>query len=178
MYICGTDEYGTATETRALKEGLEPKALCDKYYALHKETYEWFDIGSVTFILLCAMCIEDSMLSAVLTTSGVHPRPNTQSTSHSLSIKHFLITLYRVCQEVFLNIYKNSLFEKQKKDQTFCETCEKFVRFLVSNCSTSPDVLDSLRIVLLKAHVLIVNTKTRGAISVTVVPAPSTLWTW
>ncbi|KIK45204.1 hypothetical protein CY34DRAFT_78284 [Suillus luteus UH-Slu-Lm8-n1] len=45
LYICGTDEYGTATETAALKEGTTPRELCDKYYALHKETYEWFDIG-------------------------------------------------------------------------------------------------------------------------------------
>ena len=178
MYICGTDEYGTATETRALKEGLEPKALCDKYYALHKETYEWFDIGSVAFVLLCEVCIEDSMLSAVLTTSGVHPRPNTQSTSHSPSIRTPLITLHRVCQEVFLNIYKNSLFDKQKKEQTFCETCEKLVASPFPILSISPEVLDSLRIVLLKAHVLIVNTKTREAISVTAVPAPSTHWTW
>lgn len=47
LYICGTDEYGTATETAALKEGITPRELCDKYYALHKETYEWFDIGCV-----------------------------------------------------------------------------------------------------------------------------------
>ncbi|KXN84737.1 putative methionine--tRNA ligase, cytoplasmic [Leucoagaricus sp. SymC.cos] len=45
LYVCGTDEYGTATETQALKEGLTPKALCDKYHILHKETYSWFDIG-------------------------------------------------------------------------------------------------------------------------------------
>lgn len=45
LYICGTDEYGTATETAALKEGMTARDLCDKYYALHKETYEWFDIG-------------------------------------------------------------------------------------------------------------------------------------
>ncbi|KAI0033084.1 methionyl tRNA synthetase [Vararia minispora EC-137] len=45
LYICGTDEYGTATETQALKEGLSPKALCDKYNALHVETYKWFDIA-------------------------------------------------------------------------------------------------------------------------------------
>ncbi|KAF8485914.1 methionyl-tRNA synthetase [Russula ochroleuca] len=45
LYICGTDEYGTATETRALKEGISPRQLCDKYYELHRETYEWFDIG-------------------------------------------------------------------------------------------------------------------------------------
>ncbi|KAI0270325.1 methionyl tRNA synthetase [Russula aff. rugulosa BPL654] len=45
LYICGTDEYGTATETRALKEGITPRQLCDKYYKLHRETYEWFEIG-------------------------------------------------------------------------------------------------------------------------------------
>lgn len=47
LYICGTDEYGTATETQALKEGLSPKELCDKYHILHKETYNWFDIEYV-----------------------------------------------------------------------------------------------------------------------------------
>ncbi|CAZ84391.1 unnamed protein product [Tuber melanosporum] len=31
LYICGTDEYGTATETKALEEGITPRALCDKY---------------------------------------------------------------------------------------------------------------------------------------------------
>ncbi|KAH8832153.1 tRNA synthetases class I (M)-domain-containing protein [Flagelloscypha sp. PMI_526] len=45
LYICGTDEYGTATETQALKEGLSPKALCDKYHVLHRQTYEWFELG-------------------------------------------------------------------------------------------------------------------------------------
>ncbi|KAJ2922547.1 hypothetical protein H1R20_g14536, partial [Candolleomyces eurysporus] len=45
LYICGTDEYGTATETQALKEGITPLELCDKYNALHVETYKWFDIG-------------------------------------------------------------------------------------------------------------------------------------
>ncbi|KAJ2484087.1 methionine--tRNA ligase mes1 [Coemansia sp. RSA 2320] len=33
LYICGTDEYGTATETKALADGL------------HKEIYEWFDLS-------------------------------------------------------------------------------------------------------------------------------------
>ena len=47
LYICGTDEYGTATETQALKEGLTPQALCDKYNALHVETYNWFQLSYV-----------------------------------------------------------------------------------------------------------------------------------
>jgi len=33
--MCGTDEYGTATETKALQEGIAPKELCDKYNIIH-----------------------------------------------------------------------------------------------------------------------------------------------
>ena len=44
LYICGTDEYGTATETQALKEGITPRELCDKYNVLHQETYKWFEL--------------------------------------------------------------------------------------------------------------------------------------
>ncbi|KAH0563479.1 hypothetical protein GP486_001945 [Trichoglossum hirsutum] len=45
LFVCGTDEYGTATETKALEEGVTPQELCNKYYALHRDVYEWFDIG-------------------------------------------------------------------------------------------------------------------------------------
>nr|CAD2167389.1 unnamed protein product [Meloidogyne enterolobii] len=44
LYICGTDEYGTATEIRALTEGVSPKEICDKFHKLHKEAYDWFGI--------------------------------------------------------------------------------------------------------------------------------------
>ncbi|KAI8902889.1 tRNA synthetases class I (M)-domain-containing protein [Globomyces pollinis-pini] len=44
LYVCGTDEYGTTTEVKALEEGLSCQALCDKYTKLHKDTYDWFDI--------------------------------------------------------------------------------------------------------------------------------------
>lgn len=44
MFICGTDEYGTATETKALQEGLTPAEICTKYNKIHKEIYDWFDI--------------------------------------------------------------------------------------------------------------------------------------
>jgi len=44
IYICGTDEYGTATETKAMQEGLTPMEVCDKYYKVHKDIYEWFGI--------------------------------------------------------------------------------------------------------------------------------------
>jgi len=45
LYICGTDEYGTATETKAQEEGVSPRALCDRYHALHEEIYKWFNIS-------------------------------------------------------------------------------------------------------------------------------------
>lgn len=45
VYICGTDEYGTATETRALELKISPQELCDHYHALHKQVYDWFQIG-------------------------------------------------------------------------------------------------------------------------------------
>lgn len=45
IYVCGTDEYGTATETKAMEEKCSPKEICDKYHAIHKEVYEWFNIS-------------------------------------------------------------------------------------------------------------------------------------
>ncbi|MFP3089037.1 methionine--tRNA ligase [Treponema sp. TIM-1] len=45
LYICGTDEYGTATETRAAEEGVSPQELCDRYYAIHADIYRWFNIN-------------------------------------------------------------------------------------------------------------------------------------
>ncbi|KPI96460.1 Methionyl-tRNA synthetase, cytoplasmic [Papilio xuthus] len=45
LYICGTDEYGTATETKALEEGITPREICDKYFDIHNAVYRWFDIG-------------------------------------------------------------------------------------------------------------------------------------
>jgi methionyl-tRNA synthetase len=45
LFVCGTDEYGTATETQALKEGVTPEQLCAKYNKIHAEIYEWFEIG-------------------------------------------------------------------------------------------------------------------------------------
>lgn len=44
IYICGTDEYGTATEIKAFEEKITPKQVCDKYYKIHKDIYEWFGI--------------------------------------------------------------------------------------------------------------------------------------
>lgn len=44
LYIGGTDEYGTATENKALAENLTPQQICDKYFVIHDEIYKWFGI--------------------------------------------------------------------------------------------------------------------------------------
>jgi methionyl-tRNA synthetase len=45
LYVCGTDEYGTATENRAAEEGVSPRELCDRYHAIHADIYRWFNIS-------------------------------------------------------------------------------------------------------------------------------------
>lgn len=44
IYVCGTDEYGTATETKAQQEKVTPRQICDEYHAIHRDVYAWFDI--------------------------------------------------------------------------------------------------------------------------------------
>lgn len=48
-YICGTDEYGTATENKAREEGLSPQEICDKYHAIHADIYRFFEISFDAF---------------------------------------------------------------------------------------------------------------------------------
>lgn len=45
LFIGGTDEYGTATETKALEEGVSPREICDKYHSIHADIYKWFCIS-------------------------------------------------------------------------------------------------------------------------------------
>lgn len=45
LFVGGTDEYGTATETKALEDKTTPQELCDKYHKLHADIYKWFDIN-------------------------------------------------------------------------------------------------------------------------------------
>ncbi|MCD6522964.1 MAG: methionine--tRNA ligase [Candidatus Diapherotrites archaeon] len=49
IYICGTDEHGTATEIAAEKAGVTPEEWCARMHKLHKEDYEWFEIEFTNF---------------------------------------------------------------------------------------------------------------------------------
>jgi methionyl-tRNA synthetase len=44
IYLCGTDEYGSATTVKAKIEDVNCQELCDIYHLLHKQVYDWFNI--------------------------------------------------------------------------------------------------------------------------------------
>ena len=52
IYVCGSDEFGTAIEMSAIKEGISPQEIVDKYHFANKKAYEQlgmsFDIYSRT----------------------------------------------------------------------------------------------------------------------------------
>ncbi|OAG29681.1 methionyl-tRNA synthetase [Nematocida displodere] len=48
-FICGTDEYGTASEISADQNNTSPKELCTKNSQKHKEVYDWFRIECDNF---------------------------------------------------------------------------------------------------------------------------------
>jgi len=49
IYICGSDEHGTTTESIAIKEKTTPKKICDRYFKIHKEIYKWFNFNFTHF---------------------------------------------------------------------------------------------------------------------------------
>ncbi|MDD4878064.1 MAG: class I tRNA ligase family protein [Candidatus Nanoarchaeia archaeon] len=49
IFIGGTDEHGTASEIAAQKYGITPRELCDFYYKIHKDIYDWFNISYDNF---------------------------------------------------------------------------------------------------------------------------------
>lgn len=42
LYVCGTDEHGTTTETKAVELGITPAEVTEKFYKIHTDIYKWF----------------------------------------------------------------------------------------------------------------------------------------
>ena len=49
LFIGGTDEHGTPIEIAAEKNNLLPKELCDYFYKIQKEIYDWFGFSYDNF---------------------------------------------------------------------------------------------------------------------------------
>lgn len=99
VYICGTDEYGTATETKAAEEGLTPRQVCDKYYAQHASIYEWFDIAFDHF--------------------------GRTSTPDPAADKEWPQTV--IAQGIFKELLEAGQLQEQTVEQVYCSGCTKFL---------------------------------------------------
>ena len=49
IFIGGSDEHGTPIEVTARKLGIPPKKLCDVFYKIHKDIYDWFNFSYDNF---------------------------------------------------------------------------------------------------------------------------------
>lgn len=45
VFICGSDEHGTAIAIKALDEGTTPQAIVDKYHAMIRDAFQEFDVS-------------------------------------------------------------------------------------------------------------------------------------
>ncbi|MGN1091841.1 MAG: methionine--tRNA ligase [Alphaproteobacteria bacterium] len=45
LYICGTDEHGTASEVAALKAGIPVQKYCDEFHQKHADVYNQFNLS-------------------------------------------------------------------------------------------------------------------------------------
>lgn len=43
-FICGTDEYGTATEMEAVKKKVHPRVIVETNRIIHKSVYDWMEV--------------------------------------------------------------------------------------------------------------------------------------
>jgi len=108
LYICGADEYGTCTEVKAREEGVTPRKICDKYIEIHKQIYDWFQIG----------------FDYWGRTSAADPR-NDSEWNHT-----------QISQEIFRQLAENDYLIEQEMDQLYCNELETFVsdRFVQGTC--------------------------------------------
>ena len=66
LYICGTDEYGTATETKALAEGLTPQQIVTSTMLSIKKSI----LGSISALIILAGQLQNSKLRLLKIFSG------------------------------------------------------------------------------------------------------------
>ena len=56
-FVCGSDEHGVPITIRAMKEGVTPQQIVDKYHAMIKESFEQMGISLISIHVLPIKCI-------------------------------------------------------------------------------------------------------------------------
>lgn len=108
LYICGTDEYGTATEIKAQDEEVSPRELCNKYFEIHKKSYEWFNINFDYF-----------------------GRTSTNNPKEDIKWAHTEIS-----QDIFMKLYDNNYLIEKESERLYCEELNMFCadRYVIGIC--------------------------------------------
>ena len=99
LYICGADEYGTATEMKARQENKTPREICDKYFEIHKQVYKWFNISFDYFGR----------------TSAENPKKS----------KNWPQT--KIAQQIFIDVLKNDNLEEINGKQLYSSDLDTFL---------------------------------------------------
>jgi methionyl-tRNA synthetase len=107
LYVCGTDEYGTATETKAKEIGVTPREICNKYHELHKEIYDWFNIDFDIFGR----------------TSTENPKTDDWAQT-------------KLCHEIFKDLVNNGHIIEKEIEQLYCNETKQFLadRYVKGTC--------------------------------------------
>ncbi|KAL5784316.1 hypothetical protein ACOSQ2_006708 [Xanthoceras sorbifolium] len=144
IYICGTDEYGTATETKAMEEKCSPKEICDKYHAIHSEVYKWFNIsfdkfGRTSTPQQTEVC--QAIFKKLLENKWL--LENTMQQPYCNTCKRFLADRFVEGSCPF----ENCKYESARGDQ--CEKCGKLLNATelidpkCRNCQSTPHIRDT-----------------------------------
>ncbi|GMO46282.1 MAG: methionine--tRNA ligase [Termitinemataceae bacterium] len=139
LYVCGTDEYGTATETRAAEEGCTPRCLCDRYWEIHNGIYEWFNIAFDKFGRTSTP-IQSEIVQDVFKKldAGGFIKEQSIEQLYCPKCERFLADRY------VLGTCPNCAYEGARGDQ--CESCGKLldptdlINPVCSSCKTSPQL--------------------------------------
>jgi methionyl-tRNA synthetase len=107
LFVGGTDEYGTATETTAREQGITPRELCNINFEEHKKIYEWFNISFDCF-----------------------GRTSTNDPSNESWAQT------EITWDIYKKLVENGYVESKKERCLFCEEINSFVsdRFVVGQC--------------------------------------------
>ena len=107
LFVCGTDEYGTATETKAKEQNVTPREICNKYHKIHKEIYDWFNISFDIF--------------------GRTSCENPSDTNWSQT---------KLCHDIFNKLVDNNLIYEKEIEQLYSEDLNKFCadRYIKGTC--------------------------------------------
>lgn len=142
LAVSGTDEYGTASETKALEEGKTPKEICDEYHVIHANVYKWFNIELDEF----GRTTNDKQTQLAQDIF-------TKIYNNGYLFQETIAQLYCGKCERFLadrfveGICPHCQFEDARGDQ--CDRCGKLINAielkdpLCKSCKTSPVVKDS-----------------------------------